>query len=73
MLDRTPTDGRPYYCHECGSGFGEYLACDLPDCRLESEADALKRQLPVHVRKCRRCRMERGNWIPCRKHQLRPA
>lgn len=43
MKDRKPNDGRPYYCHECGLGFGEYLACELPDCRLESEAEAQKR------------------------------
>jgi hypothetical protein len=43
MSDRTHNDGRPYYCAECGLGFGEFLACELPDCKLESEADALKR------------------------------
>ena len=33
---RTPTDGKPYYCTHCGAGFGEYMACEEMDCRLET-------------------------------------
>ena len=44
MKERTPTDGKPYYCQLCACGFAEYLACELPDCKLESEAEARKRQ-----------------------------
>lgn len=44
MTNRSPYDGRPYYCIVCGDGFGEFVSCELPDCTLESEADALLRQ-----------------------------
>ena len=44
MNERTPTDGKPYYCSLCGCGFGEYLACEMPDCKLESERKAKLRQ-----------------------------
>lgn len=37
---RTPRDGKPFYCIKCRLGYGEYLACELPDCKLESEASA---------------------------------
>ena len=43
----TPTNGRPYYCVKCGLGFQEYMACELPDCELESEASAEVRKLFV--------------------------
>ena len=42
----TPTNGRPYYCRYCGAGFGEFLACEEPDCELESKEDAAKRVRP---------------------------
>ena len=42
-LERTPTDGKPYYCEVCGMGFGEYMACEMPDCKLESEEQAQRR------------------------------
>lgn len=45
MDERTPTDGKPFYCVKCKMGFGEYMACELPDCKLESEASAEMRQL----------------------------
>ena len=38
--ERTPHDGRPFYCVDCGAGFGEYLACEEGDCALESVATA---------------------------------
>lgn len=41
--ERTPTDGKPYYCALCGCGFGEFLACELPDCQLETDRKALNR------------------------------
>lgn len=40
MVERTPYDGRPYYCAMCGLGIGEFMACEEPDCRLESPAKA---------------------------------
>lgn len=51
MKERTPIDGKPYYCADCGLGFGEFLACELPNCRLESEAEALKRATRLQARK----------------------
>jgi len=42
--ERTPSDGLPYYCRACGAGFGEFMACELPDCKLEDRADAQARQ-----------------------------
>lgn len=44
MNEPTPTNGKPYYCRVCGLGFGEYLACEEPCCKLESERDAKSRQ-----------------------------
>ncbi len=44
MSDRAPYNGRPFYCKACGLGFGEYMACEEPDCELESEADAQARR-----------------------------
>jgi hypothetical protein len=38
---RSPFDGQPYYCTFCGSGLGEYYACDDVRCVLES-AEAAK-------------------------------
>lgn len=40
---RSPFDGRPYYCTTCHFGWGEYLACEEPGCRLEGEAVAADR------------------------------
>lgn len=37
---RNPRDGKPFYCVKCRCGLDEYLACELPDCELESEASA---------------------------------
>lgn len=42
--DRSPFDGRPYYCIDCGCGYGEFLACELPNCRLENPTRAQKRK-----------------------------
>lgn len=37
-------DGKPYYyCAKCGLGFWEFMACELPDCELETEDEAKKR------------------------------
>jgi hypothetical protein len=44
MFDRTPYNGRPYYCKTCGMGFAEYMACEEPNCELESEAEAITRK-----------------------------
>jgi hypothetical protein len=46
---RSPRDGRPYYCVKCKLGFGEYMACDRADCKLESEESAEMRKLLVEA------------------------
>lgn len=38
--DRTPYDGKPYYCRSCGCGWNEWLQCEQPECPLEPEAEA---------------------------------
>ena len=43
-VERTPYDGEPYYCALCGAGLGEFMACELPDCDLETQATARERQ-----------------------------
>lgn len=43
MIERSPYDGKPYYCAICRLGYGEYMACEEPDCILESEEKALLR------------------------------
>lgn len=43
-LQRSPTDGEPFYCAFCGSGWNEYGACEDVRCELETKATALKRQ-----------------------------
>lgn len=47
MLNRTPTDGEPYYCQTCGLGWQEYCACEQAHCDLESKAEAMMRYKPV--------------------------
>jgi hypothetical protein len=41
---RHPNDGKPYYCSHCGSGYGEYIACEDGPCELESAAAAEARR-----------------------------
>lgn len=41
---RSPRDGKPYYCDECGVGWAEYMVCEDGPCRLETEAEAHERQ-----------------------------
>jgi hypothetical protein len=41
--ERSPYDGRPYYCADCGLGYGEWLACDEA-CSIETEHDAQERK-----------------------------
>lgn len=43
MSDRTPYDGEPFYCTFCGSGLGEFYACEDVRCVLESKEAALAR------------------------------
>jgi hypothetical protein len=43
--ERTPYDGKPYYCEICGAGFYEFMTCERPDCRLERPERAEQRQL----------------------------
>lgn len=47
MTDNTPRwlNGEPYYCAVCGAGLGEYYGCEMPDCRLETKAEAEKRAI----------------------------
>lgn len=45
---RTPTDGQPFYCKLCGAGYGEYAACEMPDCELEGSEEARARAPIVH-------------------------
>lgn len=40
---RSPWDGKPYYCEECGAGLAEFIACEDGDCKLEDEASAQER------------------------------
>lgn len=42
-MARTPYDGEPYYCANCGLGFGEFMACEEPDCLLEDAEVAQER------------------------------
>lgn len=42
-MNRTPIDGKPYYCIKCGLGYGEYMACEEPDCELEPHDFAIRR------------------------------
>jgi hypothetical protein len=44
MTERTPYDGKPFYCSTCGMGLSEYMACEDGDCQLEGEAIATARQ-----------------------------
>lgn len=45
MDERSPFDGKPYYCNVCGLGFGEYMACEEADCELEPASTAESRRL----------------------------
>ena len=47
-MSRKPNDGKPYYCVLCGAGFGEFMACEMPDCELEDEARAASREQLVY-------------------------
>jgi hypothetical protein len=52
MTDRSPYDGKPFYCAVCGAGFGEFMACEAPDCIIESWEAARNRN-----------RVETPNWM----------
>jgi hypothetical protein len=43
VTERDPYDGRPYYCALCGAGYGEFIVCEMPDCKLETVKAAEKR------------------------------
>lgn len=45
MGERTPYDGKPYYCEVCGLGLSEFMACEEPDCKLEDSATAQLRAI----------------------------
>jgi hypothetical protein len=45
-MERTITDGLPYYCTVCGMGWNEYGACEEIECQLESDERALARSIP---------------------------
>lgn len=42
-INDTWLSGKPYYCALCGLGYGEFMACEEVDCRLETEAKAQAR------------------------------
>jgi hypothetical protein len=42
-LDRSPWLALMRYCRKCGAGFGEFMACELPDCELETGRQARAR------------------------------
>ena len=44
---RAPTDGQPFYCEVCGAGWGEFIACEMPDCSLETVEEAETRLPPL--------------------------
>jgi len=46
--------GEPYYCALCGAGYGEYMACELPDCKLQTKAEAMDRRAE-YLRKFTEC------------------
>jgi hypothetical protein len=54
--DRSPRDGKPYYCTVCGYGLPEYLACESPACRLETYAEAEARIVRIRLATQRRLR-----------------
>ena len=54
-MRREPYDGEPYYCEVCGLGFGEYVACEMPDCRLETVEKAQAR-MEKHINEATRKR-----------------
>jgi hypothetical protein len=39
----TPTDGKPFYCTYCGSGWDELMHCEDVRCVLETKEEAMKR------------------------------
>ena len=41
MANEIPQEKR--FCTVCGLWFGEFVACELPDCRLETEEEARMR------------------------------
>lgn len=43
---RDSKDGEPFYCTHCGSGWGEYTACEDVRCALETKEAAMKRHEP---------------------------
>lgn len=49
MNERTPYNGRPFYCNTCGAGFGEFMACDGVECELETETQAMARKAKHEV------------------------
>lgn len=38
-------NGEPYYCAKCGAGGGERMACEEPDCELETAETARSRHV----------------------------
>lgn len=60
IIERTPYDGRPYYCDTCGLGLAEYNACEDGDCQLESVEEAQRRAQG-------RCEYEDGPYQICKK------
>jgi hypothetical protein len=44
LIDPPPwLNGKPYYCKLCGAGLAEFMACEMPDCEIESVETAKAR------------------------------
>lgn len=77
--ERRWNNGKPYYCEVCGLGFDEYMACEEPHCKLESDEQAETRAKdqqgwawPINARKAHYFVFGRslcGNWIFLGKRQ----
>lgn len=42
--DKPWLSGKPYYCNLCGCGGPEVVACEEPDCEMESKEEAEARR-----------------------------
>jgi hypothetical protein len=53
--ERSPRDGKPYYCTLCGAGLPEYLACETSaQCQLETPEAAQARVVGLRCTTTRR-------------------
>src|SRR5688500_2390241 len=59
MTERSPYDGKPFYCKTCGLGWNEYGACEEVECQIETEAEAQTRRADNPLPRARSSVMER--------------